>query len=364
MKEKHFSVITTVFNTEISYLCKSADSTLGQLRENDEYIIIDDGSFKNESSRYCDELANIDHRVIVVHQNNTGVSTARNKGNQIATGEYLTHIDSDDWVDSSAFQYAYEKGKQYKADIVLWNACIVRGDNYLYSSWLPENLSDELITYDTKRMLQRQMLFCGYENEYIPVGNIQCGGTWAKMYRREFLMQNEIEYPSALSIYEDCIMNIRAFEKAERVIYIKDIFYYYRIAERSLSRVINWNITERYLNSFRTLKSVVQEINSPDVPIELLYLKIQKMSSVLLGTFFLNPMIGASYKKRKKLFLNFLSEDIMQEAWNSFYRDNLSKGEAHRRQWIRDKRFLLLYLKYGRANWSLRKVYGFIIAKD
>lgn len=102
MENPAISIIVPVFNAEKT-LRECMDSILIQSYQNFELILIDDGS-KDHSPAICDEYANIDERIIVIHKSNAGVSTARNKGLEIAKGKWITFIDSDDYISADFFQ--------------------------------------------------------------------------------------------------------------------------------------------------------------------------------------------------------------------------------------------------------------------
>lgn len=97
---KFISVVIPVYNTE-KYLKRCIDSVVAQSFTDWELILVDDGSYDN-SGKICDDYAARDKRIMVKHQKNGGVSKARNIGLGSATGEYVTFLDSDDWLDSNA----------------------------------------------------------------------------------------------------------------------------------------------------------------------------------------------------------------------------------------------------------------------
>ena len=110
------SIIIPVYNVE-KHLCKCLDSVLNQSYENLEIILIDDGSI-DKSYNICDEYAAKDKRIRCEHQGNKGVSFARNRGIELATGDYLHFLDSDDYMDPDAYEYLVDLIDRYKVDAV------------------------------------------------------------------------------------------------------------------------------------------------------------------------------------------------------------------------------------------------------
>ena len=107
MNNPAISIIIPVYNAE-NYLRRCIESVLSQSFTDFELILMDDGS-KDKSPQICDEYASQDTRVQVIHKANGGVSAARNDGLDIAKGEYVTFIDSDDWVEREYLQSLYDK---------------------------------------------------------------------------------------------------------------------------------------------------------------------------------------------------------------------------------------------------------------
>lgn len=116
MTEPKISVIVAAYKVE-DYLRKCVDSILSQTFKNLEVILVDDGS-PDESGAICDEYALKDKRIRVIHKTNGGQSTARNKGLEIAQGDYIGFVDGDDWIEPAMYQTLYETMAQDNADIV------------------------------------------------------------------------------------------------------------------------------------------------------------------------------------------------------------------------------------------------------
>lgn len=110
------SIIVPVYNVD-QYLCKCIDSLINQTYRDIEIVLIDDGS-KDSSCIICDEYARNDNRVIVIHKKNEGVAQARIDGFKISKGEFITFVDSDDYVDLHYVEAMLYKQKKYNADLV------------------------------------------------------------------------------------------------------------------------------------------------------------------------------------------------------------------------------------------------------
>ena len=125
MTQSQISIIVPVYNSE-KYLDACIDSILSQSFRDFELILVDDGS-KDSSAQICDEYASQDTRVRVIHKANGGVSAARNDGLDIAKGEYITFIDSDDWVER---EYLETLSNYRDYDIVFFSPRVIYEDGY------------------------------------------------------------------------------------------------------------------------------------------------------------------------------------------------------------------------------------------
>lgn len=131
--DKKISVIVPVYKTE-SYLKKCVDSILASTYENIEVILVDDGS-PDGSGKICDEYAEKDARVRVIHKENGGLSSARNAGLDVATGDYVTFVDSDDYIAADIYEKLVARLEQCNADIAMMGIMPVSEDyTELYES--------------------------------------------------------------------------------------------------------------------------------------------------------------------------------------------------------------------------------------
>lgn len=137
MNDLKVSVIIPVYNVE-NYLRRCLDSVIGQTHRNLEIILIDDGS-KDKSGEICDEYTAKDDRIKCIHQKNCGVSRARNRGLENATGDYYHFLDSDDFIEPDTYEYLLNKMHDNGAEAIALEYYITFTDSESASVRLPEH---------------------------------------------------------------------------------------------------------------------------------------------------------------------------------------------------------------------------------
>lgn len=202
------SIIIPIYKAE-AYLRKCLDSILNQTLSDFELILVDDGSPDN-SGNICDEYAQKDLRIKVIHQQNGGVSVARQAGLDAANGEYTIHIDPDDWVDSTMLEELVDKARKEAADMVICDYWTEDSNGRHYVSQDPgKNLSAEIIL---RRILQQQLH----------------GSCCNKLIKRT--CYNGIGfYPAEITCFEDELFNIKVLNRNIIVSYLPSAYYHYRI---------------------------------------------------------------------------------------------------------------------------------------
>ncbi len=210
------SVIMPVYNVE-KYLPKCLDSLTGQTLKEIEIICINDGS-SDSSSEILNRYAARDNRITVINQENQGQGNARNCGINLAKGEYIAFVDSDDWLENNAFEILYEKAKKFDADIVEFNyneifECSGQIKKHNYSIKLPENK-----VYNYK--ITKKYLF----------GTISV--SWNKIYKRDFINEYNIRFGSGRRA-QDGVFAIKAKVYAQKIIFENKPLYNYNIRQGS-----------------------------------------------------------------------------------------------------------------------------------
>jgi len=202
------SIIIPVYKVEL-YLKKCVDSVLAQTYANLEIILVDDGSPDN-CGKICDEYAEMDERVRVVHKENGGLSDARNAGLDIMNGEYVAFVDSDDWVMPKYIEDMYENLKEYGADISL------SGTIYVYEN----NKKDMILSVNKNKGLYTQKE--AVENLFYQKGIYP--SAWAKLYKKELF--EKIRYPKG-KLNEDSATTYKIFCLCDKISYTNANNYCY-----------------------------------------------------------------------------------------------------------------------------------------
>ncbi len=205
------SVTVPIYNVE-KYLPQCVESLFSQTYPNYELLLIDDGSPDN-CPEICDEYALADDRVIVVHKNNGGLSDARNAGIELASGEYLSFVDSDDYVGEDFLESMYSALNTYDCELAICNITSVDGDEKqnerFYQPFTELTLAQEHEKYES---LSRH-------------------SAWNKLYKRDIF--DSIRYPKG-KLYEDLYVYHYILDKVDRTVYTGKSSYYYRLREGSI----------------------------------------------------------------------------------------------------------------------------------
>lgn len=202
------SVIVPVYNVE-KYLRKAVQSIQNQTYKHLEIMLINDGS-TDSSGDICDELANSDSRIVVIHKKNGGVSTARNEAQKLAKGNYVIYVDSDDYIHEEMIQSLYEQLIAENADV---SSCSVM--NVYQNSQTPQCSDENLyFVYNQEEFLR----------EYL-IGQRVQGTLGNKLIRKE--ITDQLEFPVA-KIYEDAYYHLQLVQVAKKyVVHTKPYYYYY-----------------------------------------------------------------------------------------------------------------------------------------
>lgn len=237
-KRDKISVIIPVYNVE-PYLEECILSVCRQTYDNLEIILVDDGSTDN-CGTICDNYAGIDSRIRVLHKKNGGLSDARNFGIEIATGEYITFIDSDDYVYKDYISYLYKLICKYQADISICGYLRTTERQNSYQSETDEELYFDNIT---------AMLYLLYQKKFT-------SSAWAKLYKLSIF--KEIRFP-VNKLHEDVAIMYKLFHNAMGIAYGSHRLYFY--FQRSGS-IVNSSFRKDKMNYIEHTSECIKYMNN------------------------------------------------------------------------------------------------------
>lgn len=246
------SVIIPVYNTE-QYLEKCINSVLEQTYQDMEIICIDDGSTDN-SGMILDRYAEKDRRIKVIHQKNQGLVLARKAGLRYATGKYISHIDSDDWLEITMYEQMIKMAEKYDTDAVCCNYYDVKGTTkYVVDTTAREGLLDS----ETVGRLICQNLY-----DIKKTSRILNWTFWTYLFRRKILEQYQMNVTDWLETCEDLSCIWPFLVNAKRIYVLKTPLYNYRIREESSSRKRNSKCIEQVMEAHRIISEAFQRKNN------------------------------------------------------------------------------------------------------
>lgn len=207
------SVIIPVYNVS-AFLVRCLDSVLGQTYQALEIILVDDGS-TDESPNICDEYEARDHRVRVIHQENAGLSGARNAGLEIATGTYIAFVDSDDFIHPAMYESLLQALQQTGADMAV-SGIVKVNETDCKDLTFPPLPSGELpvVSFHTREDILAQL----------QERDAQTVVAWSKLYKKELF--EKTRFPQG-RLHEDAAVIHKILWQCQIVCYVDMEFYYY-----------------------------------------------------------------------------------------------------------------------------------------
>ena len=230
------SLIIPVYNVE-QYLPKCLESIAAQTLKGFEVILVDDGS-TDHSLEILRGFARRFPNTCVIHQENGGVSKARNAGIQAARGKYIAFMDSDDYIAPLYLQRLYESAKKYRADMV---CCSYYRYNAVTHELRPAQFRKAPGIYTPKEMIRALILDMGIK-----------GFIWNKLWRRTLFTEHHITFPTMC--FEDISVCQRGFYFSNRIAVIGDPLYFYVQHKDSAIGALNIKKLNDYLRALADLR--------------------------------------------------------------------------------------------------------------
>jgi glycosyltransferase involved in cell wall biosynthesis len=252
MKNVEVSIIVPVYNTEERLLANCIESLLKQNCTAFEVLIIDDGSEKM-LSEFMDHKWKDNSAVRIVHRNNYGVSATRNYGVEIANGNYIIFVDSDDYVSSDMVTSLLQGIKRTGVQIVTSYIKPVRNMNYLFSN---NDVMLHTVNNDSEKREMLKTILLGLNTNEVDKGYIS-GGPCALIINREYAMK--YKFPEGIRYMEDVIWNYRVFWNSESFAILDKTTYAYLQNQTSATHTWSLSMIENRIQALNIIKEMIED---------------------------------------------------------------------------------------------------------
>lgn len=282
------SVIVPIYKVE-PYIRQCVDSLVNQTHKDFEIILVDDGSPDN-CPEICDEYAAKDSRIKVIHKKNGGSVSARKAGVNAASGEYVTFVDGDDWIDADYFSKIKEIITEYNPDIISITKhyrAIEGKEPYVFQE------NDLNGMYD--RAMLEEYIFPGvlYTAPYYSFGILPA--LWAKVIKRELLSANIYQEPDEIRMGDDLAVTLPCILQANSVYFSNICGYYYRQNPASITNTFDTSAPERVCSLLKTLREEISQYTVNNIEDQIAFY------AVFIAEFTLISLIKGSSDIRKDL---------------------------------------------------------------
>lgn len=326
------SIIVPCYKVE-QYLDRCMQSLLNQALKNIEIILIDDGSPDNIPVM-CDNYAKNDNRVKVIHKKNSGLGLARNSGLDIASGEYVAFVDSDDFVDIEMYLSLYEKANQNNCDAVFCSYYIEKRNG---RGWIRSN------------EIEKDTMFLGKEIDLFMLDMIASSpseiidrryamSVWHAIYKREIIENSYIRFLSEREIAsEDIPFQISFLKRSHRIEYINQAYYYYCNNSNSLTATFKKEKFYNFLRLYDILSEEVKHLPDGQIRCDRLFLGYTRSQLLRLTN---------SNMSNKLAYLREICNNLVWEKISTRYKINFVRNRFQK--WfyklLLKKNINLLYL--------------------
>ena len=307
MEKEKISVLVPVYNSE-KYIGKCIESVLNQTYKNIELIIVNDGS-KDKSYEIIEEYKNKDNRIKAISTENRGVSFARNTALDNATGNFLSFVDSDDYIDEDYLETLYNVLKKENADISMCNCKLVEENNKTY-----------IKTFGISNM---QIMNGEEAVENLFYYNYMRHSPWGKLYKKEIFEGYRYKTEGQ---YEDLELTYKLFLKAKKLVYVPECKYNYLLRTGS---IVHSKIKKSNIEAILTYTEQILE------DIKTNHKNIEKSAEFLVADHSLDLWYKIPNKKEYKGYIKRATKNIKK------YRKGILKNKK-----VNKKSKILFYLSY------------------
>ena len=298
------SIIVPVYKVPEQYLRQCVESCINQTMREIEIILVDDGS-PDDCGKICDEYAERDERVKVIHKKNGGLAAARNTGQDSARGETMMFLDGDDYLELNCCELAYMRLIEKDVEIVMFDQYFNYTNSQIIKHSFDDGKGERLFTGGECRELQSRVLDF----------NGKIAMAFMKLMRTDYLRKNNIRHINELKQgAEGYVFNIQLFEYLERAYYLNKPLLHYVYNGQSISH--SSSVTNNML-IIRCLEWIDEFVKNSRNPVDLHGGVLNRMLYIICTTAitgYFNPQNVQSHKEKIEGFNLFMNEPLVNEA--------------------------------------------------
>lgn len=302
------SIIVPIYNAALT-LEKCVSSLFAQTYKNVEIILVNNGSI-DDSLELCRKLASLDNRILVLDLVEKGVSVARNKGVEIASGEYVTFVDADDWIDSNVCEIFAELNEKHHYDLFCYSAKYHKGKKVVDSFLFLENA--EFFDENQKKELQIKVFAPNAPILKYKTNTRFAGSACGKFYKREILLNNNLRFATETIISEDVLFNTLSLDFFHKIGYTKQCFYHYEQSKGSAQNRYRPNSDKYFIFVVKKIQEWLQNTGKDQRFVDAANCLFVHYLFGILKEDLCHKDNRLSYAERKKAFKQVLSKG---ELW-------------------------------------------------
>lgn len=308
------TIIIPVYKVKKEYLDCCIESIYQQGVNDIEIILVDDGS-PDDSGKYCDEYAEKDNHIKVIHKENGGSASARNVGIKNATGKWITFIDADDWIDSRLFKDFIDLQTEDDVDIVIFSA---------YTEYINKTIADPSVFENGRIFATRKEIDELEVRSLSMAANIPNTASlisvWGKFFNTEFIHRNNLLLDEQMKYNEDAIFSLETYEKASKIVYMGNNYYHYREVSSSKTNQYRKNVEIEQELVLKRIKGFIETNKKGKRLLHAYYLRALISIQMCFFQKYYHPEYSDEH--RRKTFIGFLSNSPYKETL-----DEINVGE-------------------------------------
>lgn len=334
------SIIIPVYNG-VKYIGDTVKRIAESTYSNLEILLINDGS-KDNSEELCNELASKDSRIKVFTKENGGIYSARQKGLEVATGDYICFCDQDDFVEASMYEKLVEHSDNGNMDLVICGTYKLIDGNKVPYDIIPDKT---ISTKEEKNNLVKQIVFREFKG-YISDDSMISVAIWKCMVKRDIIANHNIKFRRYISYEDDFLFLLDVLSYAEKIRLFPDQLYGWLVNLNSESHTVVKRYISDYVNKYHQKRDdIVNMLTRGGADEEMVYLYKQLAYCNMCNEYLQNEVGGLQGKVDVKLFTDNICEPGYQK---------LAEGGKYYRNVFFKKKIVMFLIRHKRVGTAIR----------